>query len=336
MRTILPSIALAVLLAFPATGQVISNIIPEGGDVVQVATQYPISDPGASGSDVVWDFSGTAFTSPVNYFIDPATDAPEYLTFPNATHVINIDADGIDIHNFYDFSGGQWAELGIRTVIPTEDMVTTIQFTGPRIAFILPLTTTSSGASGYIATVVMEDFELPTLMNYSWEVDGSGTLILPNATYGDVLRVKGIEISDGFFPQTTTTYTWLKDGIPFPLLSLSISEVDFGTGPETATDAGAMISYTHTGLEAQRSTIQTAVYPNPVVDVLHFRTGEGFGPTTTVSVIDALGRSVLQRTGTDIAPSETGALDVQSLRPGLYLLRVQGSGVASEVRFIKR
>lgn len=337
MKAFLPLTTLAVFTALSISGQVITDIVPESGDVAQIDINFQISEPGESGADAVWNFESVGFDSPTVYLVVNAADAPGNENFPEATHAIVIDmGDEVFIYNFHDYSEGEWADHGSHFVNNLEEATTTTINTGPRIPFDVPLTTGSSGAMSYQSSYQFGDSELNTDWNYSWEVDARGTLILPNATYEDVLRVRGVDVSTGIFSETVTEYIWVKDGVPFPLLSLSISETDFGGGPEISTHAGALISYSETGLNELAGGFHAAVFPNPVGDILNFKVSEHFGPIVSISVIDALGRVVLNREIGGGHPAESVTIGVEYLTPGIYLLRVEGDGAATESRFFKR
>jgi len=78
------------------------------------------------------------------------------------------------------------------------------------------------------------------------------------------------------------------------------------------------------------------IYPNPVQDILTFRTPEFESIDVTVSIYDALGKEVLsEKVVNDIADSEW-TVDASGLHPGVYMLMVRSGNEVLTSKFIRQ
>lgn len=334
-RTLTPLLCLAVtgLVAQPS----IQQISMHAGDAVVIDPDFPITEAGPGGANAVWDFSGSSFSGleMVHTAMLP-TSTPYAANYPDATMALHaewFDGYEIEIYAYMSFDGG-YTDHGEFLLFDGDEYPGV--YTDPLLFFTLPLTTTSSGEDTYISVdEYVGGSTITATGNHSWTVDGYGTLILPNATYTDVLRIHAvqqedlsIDIGGATIPSEASReeWWWVKADIPFPLLIFSLETEDGETEPGSK---AALISFTGAvgiiDLERQQPL---RVHPNPARDVLHLGLQEQ-GPVS-YRVLDALGREVLQG-------STTGGhtIDTANLQAGAYLVEIHGTKGLRAARFIK-
>lgn len=336
IRSLTPLLFLAAtgLCAQPTIPQITLNV----GDQLVIDATFPITDAGPGGANVTWNYATPGFSGTEwPYTAMTAASTPYAADFPGATMAIYAETDiGFDLYAFLSLAGG-FTEHG-EMLIESGDEYPGIN-TDPLTFFTTPLTATSIGSDTYAS---VDDFiggSISTLTGtHNWTVDGYGTLILPNATYTDVLRIHAVQeetlsLDVGGttieFESSREEWWWVKSGIPFPLLVFSLETDDFGT--EIGATA-AMVSFSSATSVAERSELPLRVYPNPVNDVVTMEL-EASG-TVHYRVLDALGREVL-------SGSTTGggllrhAVDIAALSSGIHLLEVRSQQGVATARLIK-
>ena len=156
-------------------------------------------------------------------------------------------------------------------------------------------------------------------------VDGYGTLMLPDGTSHEVLRVRSTvnsadsvfvtALGQGFaFERETVTYSWLGDGgMPWMEVSTTLGVPTLvryqGSAPAEVDTSASVVS--------EWDERRAPLFPNPAnrgQDVLLSRDA-----ASNWSVLDASGNRVLSVSGSNLATS--------GLRPGLYLIRNEATGL---------
>lgn len=324
--------------------QVISSINPTIGDVAVLSIEFTILDPGASGDGITWDFSQASFIGENVINVISLSDATSSDLFPDATHAFGGSFLGgdEDFFAFFDFNGG-WSDLG-QVTNDVGDVYTTI-FSDPHTYFTTPLSATSSGSDTYASTLDLGFLNGTISGSSTWTVDGSGTLILPNATYTDVLRVRNeaVEIlTPELFPidieSTIITHMWLKDGIPFPLLQAVTTIEDFGGEIEEEFYATALISYS-SGVSSVRNQQALNSYwrasPNPFQDQVRLSATKYLTGNVKISVLTVSG-SLVKTVGTfNISNSKEIMLNMVDLPSGIYVISIEHDEVKSFQKVVK-
>lgn len=326
--------------------QTVADIIPQIGYEYVIAIDFPLEDAGPAGEGVTWDFSDLQFGQVAAYSVIEPSAAIANESFPDASAAFEVElfAD-FYLYSFFDFSDENWVELGTSTLVDGNEGGTF--YSDPHTWLTTPLAFGTTGGDSY-AGVSETTFSTDSVYgSMEWSVDGTGTLIMPNATYTDVLRIRSegsetitIEVSGFSFEITTleTNHIWVKDGVPFPLLQLSESQEDLGGEVEIEYNAGALVSYSTEpmGVDDSPSTTLLKIFPNPATDRFFV---EMDGATAQRNqwwgIYDVQGRLVLE--GRQVfAPGSAAELHVETLPAGLYVLRIKGeSGWATSKLLIE-
>jgi hypothetical protein len=176
----------------------------------------------------------------------------------------------------------------------------------------------------------------------TFEGDGTGTLLLPNAvTYNNVLRMKItnlvydtvlVDITGlGFytyltsFVSQTTTFRYLVPGNTYSYV-LGVDADSLGT---YSTYSEYMINSLPLSVNESPLNKPSVVYPNPSSGQINF-TFDNLLTDAVIVVFDLHGRQLIRRNASD--PSNT-KLDTQ-LAPGSYLYEIQSSKGVSKGNFV--
>lgn len=332
---------LTPLLFLAATGVLAQPTIPQislaVGDVLVLDAAFPITEEGPAGNNVTWDYSSLGFTNDQwTYTAQLPSSTPFTSDFPDATVALVAQLTADYTGYFYlDFNGG-FNDHG--ELIDDDGGLIIYANSDPLTFYTTPLNISSSGSDTYLTESDFAGMPTTTSGEHTWEVDGHGTLILPNATYTDVLRihatqeetftlfVSGVPVELSI---TSEEWWWVKAGYPFPLLIFSIE--DDGFEAEIGATA-ATVSFNGATSIAEQAALPMRTYPNPVRDQVTIEL-EASG-TVQYRVLDALGREALHGS---VAGSGTlrHSIDIAALGIGVYHLEVRTQQGLATARLVK-
>jgi len=275
-------------------------------------------DPGASGANVTWDFSGldvdTTFTLT---YLDPTT-TPMTDSFPTAT-VAHAEGSGYAYRSF-DATGGYY--LGYHM-----DPDWVVDYQDPEMTFQFPCTYGAQWVDDLFADVGPGP---------SWyyagsinaEADGHGTLILPYGTFTNVLRLHltrsyTLETpwpEDGFY--VDTIYYYLHPGTHYPLVEVFTNSSGEESGEPIVTTGVRWLGDPFAGMQAPVAPANTLIAVAQGDGLVRLDLSLQTGGAATIDVIDAAGRTVAQDRMGFGAGASSHTLAVSTLRPGLYIVRM--------------
>lgn len=266
-------LGLAPMLANAQTLTVDEVLAPIGSSYDQVGIINNIPFDTLVGSYVVWDYSwievdpaGSDVTTEI-IPLDQAPDASLYPTADRAERTISGDANDYVIDRFYDVEDGTVHELG--SVGPVLSYV----YDGPRMVYDLPLQYQDTVRDAYCMWSDGLGVQYHFCGNNYVTFDQVGTLMLPGGTFQNVKHVtfwrSSFETTE---PATDSSYTmqqsWFADGVPFPLLDVSIF---ISSDNGNIFGSGRILSdLAYTGIN-EVTEADVMVFPNPVSDVLTIR-----------------------------------------------------------------
>jgi hypothetical protein len=319
--------------------------------VVQNLTPDLFLDFEASGPGWIWDFSElepvdstvvevqdigdasfTALFTFDNAFLYPETQADHFYTFLNIPDLGDLGGDvggGVPIEldevvGYHQYAGGTYNQVGIGLSVSGIELP--VPFDDIDEVHPVPLTVdaTLESTASYVVEVP-ETFTYAVDQNRYSEVDGYGTLLLPDGSSHEVLRLKSTVTSEdsvyvtlagqGFaFERETVTYSWLSDGgMPWMEVSTTLGV------PTVVRYQGAAPSQPDTGGTDGVSTLIPILplFPNPA------HAGQtialGADAQATWSVWNASGSQHMGVRGT--------WLSTEGWAPGMYLVQNEATGV---------
>jgi hypothetical protein len=262
---------------------------------------------GPSGANVVWDYS-TAQTAPISYTMSviPVDTAPNHTAYPTANYCEKFDVGATSSYTFYNLNGLTFENLGDfsnNTIYHYYD--TEILFQFPFNYNDLINDTDWSGGP-----------EPPA--PFSRQYDAYGTLITPNTTYNNVIRIKCTDPFGQIF------YEWIATN-PYRLLLRG----NFETSGSTVTFSGDTIVLNTSEISTQNKYV---ISPNPTSDEFSIT----IPPTASnfkASVCDVSGRQIINQNIT--ADSK---ISLKEYEAGIYFvsIRDENNKVVSTQKIIRK
>lgn len=261
---------------------------------------------GSAGSNVTWDLSALT----INQVTPVSIEAPSG-SFPNS----NVDYNFVGSSQLYYYNNGVK-----QTVYYQMAGTTLITFSDPMDMVTFPLDMSMNFTDNFTATFTSSGYNFVRQGTNEVVADGYGTLITPEGTFTDVLRVKTTQIytdtySLGTIDYEVYYYSWYKNGYHMPLANV----YDLNTFQGQTLYA----SYIETdGLSVDESTQDyLSVYPNPVVDLLTFK---NTADLKAYELVDINGKVLIN--GEINSLDLTTGIDVSGLNSGVYFIKVTNSG----------
>lgn len=315
---------------------IISNVAPSVGDVIQINFSEEMVDPGSSGADLTWDFSDFSINMYSGGYIvlDPA-EVEGAEEFPEATRVMFMDAGFMAMRNYVSFDNNAFTDYGTLS----EDGSFGTIYDNPKTHFEYPVNYLDTGEDTYSGLVLVGGFSnSPISGEYSYEVDGYGTLITPYGSFANTLRYKVIATESlSTFGFTTTTliteYYWYSDEYPFPVFTIH-QDVSFSNSIpiDSAYSVTAMVSYQSgtTGVNTLNADRSITISPNPANSFVAIDYDDH--QPAIVRFYNSTGKVILEKS---IQSAES--VDVSSLSTGIYIAEILIDGeLCGRRSFIKQ
>ncbi len=270
------------------------------------------------------------FNNPLqpNYNSDLAIEGMDFPTIPNVPITVT------NVINYFKIANDAYYQTGFGATISS--IPTSNKYTPRDKVFPLPCTFGVNESNPF-----EWGMSIPNIGYYGQrktrtvEVDGWGTLKLPNGGTYDVLRVKSTiegvdtiyidQLSNGFgIPSTTLEYKWYAVGEGEPVLTVTATSA-------LGTQIISGVNYKHhepSGIKTM-NLLNTSldVFPNPVVDLLQLHYYTPIPGDVQISISNLSGEEVYSETQTCIAAQNNlYRLNVQSLASGLYILKITQKG----------
>lgn len=274
--------------------------------------------PGASGASVTWDLSTMhVYESDTIAFVACAS-TPYCDSFPGSNLAWN---DGFGGFDYYTADANGLAANGYSSGSSDNQY-----YSNPLSAFLCPLTFGDVKVDSYQSIQPMMPWY--SYGNDSFLADAYGTLMLPGATYGGVLRVREIlhsHDSDGTGAIQDIVrrerYMWFKQGVRFPLLMMVY---DTTGGASYLWDVTYYTRNTVGINDAPTAQESINVYPNPAsgdINIAYQSMNEKY---VTITLTDMSGRTVLLKAD-ELVKRGANMLSysMAGIRVGTYLLRIQ-------------
>ena len=329
--------------------EVTQGDLPQGGNtyIFQNFTPEVLVDYGSSGPSWVWDFSNllpadsievdvlasTQFSTEAQiFFANPffqdwhADHAYEWLSLPDLGGG-NAPVEVDQIMGYFQFSDGFYTQVGLG--VGTAFAELPVLFSDVDEIHPVPLTVDAEMTS----TSAFEVTSLPGIWyeadqeRTSW-VDGYGTLLLPDGTSHEALRLQSTVISDDSvyvetlgggvaFQRETTTYSWVGEA-GMPLMEVVLT---FGV-PTAARYQGSAPAGDDPSIVVDRLSTQSFdVFPNPVEAGQDLRFRGDVEPRWTVFASNG------QRVATFLGHR----IRTEGWNPGVYIVLNQVSGQSTRL-----
>lgn len=314
--------------AFSAGNETTSQVGLESGSI----------DIGQPGGGNTWDFSDVTFEFNVPWAAIDPSDGHEQATFPTADICVasSYSDQGItyEVWTYSRIEGGVH-ELGI-SGRNTDQGLNLITTNTPAHKFMmLPLTMSDSWQSDYTSVTQINGFVFGTsTISSQSTVDAYGTLLLPDGSSQEALRIRNVETSDG---ETTTSFLFVaKNGA---YLGIEAEMADPGnSGVIAVIGSNYHPGFTQTSVDENgldRVASQISTFPNPASSTTTLRYDLHQPGTVDLVVYDVNGQTVLRATAVaHSAGTYTTPIPCADLANGLYTVRLSVNGSTADHTFV--
>jgi hypothetical protein len=211
---------------------------------------------------------------------------------------------------------------------------TIITYTDPSKILFYPLTYNASETNTFEATFFSgTNFTRAGTDEVTY--DGYGTVITPNGTYNDVIRVVlHQEYTDVYQAGTITyvvdAYYWYLAGYPDPVVA--ISEITLDGQP--AGSNGFYSTNTSLALLSEESK-EFEIYPNPATENINFKSLNNL-EINEVTIVNSLGAIMITNSQKNMTINDTN-INVGNLENGVYFVKITAkNGAILNRKFIKQ
>lgn len=296
-----------------------NDVLPVAGEIFKTVNFYDAADPGNSGANVTWDFSGIQATEDDTLLLRAVTPQSTGISsaFPGASVAI---ADPDDYYVFLKAENNKLSEMGAGEpgdAMPFSDNKELLRFP---LTLGTTFTDTYNGSGGDVL------FSIDISGKVTVTADAYGTLITPSGTFNNVLRITTIDSSTTIFSgfgftdttsEATTSYTWYQAGVHWPLFTINVYEDDMGT----YTDGFFLHKEQPSGIFDKHRALQLNAFPNPFTEKINL---EGFEAASNEKILTQFitldGRIVKQL---ELNASTTLQVNVADLPAGSYIVSAQ-------------
>jgi hypothetical protein len=193
-----------------------------------------------------------------------------------------------------------------------------------------PCTFQSSWEDDFAGAIDLMGFPLSVMGNVIGIADGYGTLVLPEGTVNDVLRVRRITTTMidvtgfGSGELEENAFAFYRVGLGMPILEIASTAGELPLLGPLEFQNLKWVDVTTVGIEDLFSDdIGVEVFPNPATDNVQVNFGLAGGRTVAIELFDINGRQVRSLgMNTGNSGMHTGFVDVGGLSSGVYMLRI--------------
>jgi hypothetical protein len=321
--TLLALMSILVCSSALAQPTITSNFSPTlGANVVLAVGDTNNISEGAAGANKTWDFSAMQKVGNNTGYTHIAPSATPYSSqFPAATLAYaTTSGQGNTGYVYYKISSTAFENVGVAT------SAIQMYYTNPQVILQYPTTYNSSYTDTYSGSGTNSQ-NITTYRNGNITItaDAWGTLILPQATFNNVLRVKIEQTSvdsihfmgqDIITENRIVTYNYYRDDIKQQLMGISYTYGKDFFGDDIIIKS---VFYYPDAPNAVTSLAKQdiKVYPNPATENIVI---ENLGNTeaTSFTITDVLGKTYLAETVN--YNTQNSKIDVSSLAEGIYFL----------------
>jgi hypothetical protein len=284
------------------------------------------TNPGSGGVNQTWNFSSLTSSSTQTDIIVDATTTTNASSFPNASFATYTASN-----SFYNYFSATSSALSIEGYVygPPSNLI--IPYSDPQIVLTYPFSMGSTFIDNYSGTYTSGPNTIIRTGVDTVTADGYGTLILPNGTFTNALRVLVIDnyadttsLGAPYALFTMTTYNWYIPGTHYQVMSLST--LTSNGGPPLA-QFGTYLDANSIGTSVNDlSDADVNLYPNPASEKLFVQSK---GNIKSLKCIDFSGQTVELK-------NENNSIDISGLSNGIYFLDIiMENGKSVSMKFVK-
>lgn len=289
----------------------------------------PFVDPGSAGADQTWDMSGLTTDSTMNITLAAPGTVIGNEAFPGAT----VAETGNEATMFWRVENEGVHLVGSLA----EDVAIVYSDEGKYLQF--PCTYQTAWTDDVAASFEVEEMTVTRTGNIDVIADGHGTLIMPDATIPNVLRLHWVEnttdMMAGFEMNAVyDSYLYYVEGRSYPLVQLVTGTISF-LGNETTVQFTQWNGDISTDIEtASVPDQELQAWPNPAQDLVSLRVPAEMAGEVFIQFHDATGKAVYNgRFMTDV--NRAIGIPLDQLNSGIHMVTaIDAEGRTATIRLI--
>ncbi len=343
MKKLLQIVLISALFSYQSFAQLVTITetyqMPAIGDTIhyQDANTFGF-DPVGTGpiTDKLWDFGSLMNTSTLDFWYVDAATTPDGSSFPNANLAkANSSEAG---YFYYEANGNDIARWGWYASAANYGI-----YDNSVVEFTFPFTAGDNNFSTYSGefsplglgedSITIEDGEIVI------SADAQGTLILPNGTFNNVLRIhlfeefrikaymEGLPVMNSLIEDDY--YYWFHDTILQPVLI-------YGKTFLNSSEEAEVLRYQPIDLTTHIDETDIVfpkidIYPNPSSGIVNISSFENID---NIEIYDVLGKLIYN---SDDIVNNFLKLDISDYPDGLYLIKIKSSDnyISKKILLIK-
>ncbi|HEX7414110.1 MAG TPA: T9SS type A sorting domain-containing protein [Bacteroidia bacterium] len=296
-----------------------AGINPVIGDVLIANTTNYLS-PGAAGTSQTWNLATFTTSATSTYTAVNPSSTPYASSFTNA----NVCEATTSYYGYYKTSSTALQIYG--NVVSSGTTTTVMPYSNPEDFMHFPFTYTNSYTDTWATTFLSGGYTYYRKGADSTKADGYGTLILPNGTFNNVLRVHFVQnYYDSAYVGMSINityrndeYLWYLNGNHYPIAMLS-SEVTNMMGNISTNQYGFYLKSAVAGIEqVSTNNLETTIYPNPTTGIINLKSSS-FQNINSLEIYNMLGTCIHKQ----VASPSNGEIDLSTQPNGIYFIHLQ-------------
>jgi hypothetical protein len=309
-----------------------ANTNPTAGEIFGIySVDYEFQ--GSPGDFETWDFSGLTVGNINNYVFALPSATPHNATFAGSANLCNIYLGAN--YDYYSATSSAYSRVGFATQSGVVALYSNAQ---DQLRF--PFEYNDTYTDNFSVTFTNQGTTFNRAGTITVTADGHGTLILPDGTLTDVLRVHVVEdyvdnYTLGGVPNTINYYSdiylWYKPGTHFPVLAFTDLTSDISSNQY------GVYHYPGTvGIDEQENkNISVTVMPNPASQMANVTLNLLKQENVHIALVNALGQTVVSLEETTLQPgTHQLPLNIQALPGGIYFVNVKTENGISNQRLL--
>ena len=271
---------------------------------------------GAAGANQTWNFAGIGNTGSTTAQFLAVSSTPNGAQFSNS----NIASSSSGAYAYYNSSPSALTLNGI--VSPSSGPIITYSNGEDGLRF--PFTYGNSYTDTWAATFT-SGVDFFRTGSTTVTADGYGTLITPQGTFTNVLRIHFVQtyhdssdFAEGDY--TNDEYFWYKEGIKEALASTYTFTSNFAG--QTNTSTGGSYASGTVGVQENNTTLAFVLAPNPAQDKINITLTDINPHQIKGRIMNQLGQEVSNTENVAYLYGNTMQFDVAHLRNGVYQLQL--------------
>jgi len=328
MKKILLSVTFIanVVVAFAQPTISASGVNPVIGDQLIMATATYVS-PGNSGASQTWNLSSMTSSASNTYTAVATSSTPNGSSFPNSNVALG---SGGGNYSYYKTSSSSFQNYGFNSG------TTVMSYSDPEDFLRFPCAFNNTYSDSWAVTFV-NTYTFYRTGTTTVTADSYGTLITPDGTFNNVLRVHFVQNyqdsayipSYGTYLETYNNdeYMWYLNGNHFPIAF--VYTLTYSTG----TSQGGSYMSNVLGVDEPSVLKSFTVFPNPVSSDLHFDINMKENQNIEIQLFNEIG-SLVATPVSDNANTGRNEYNVHvgDLPEGIYFARIILDGTLTSTR----